>query len=70
MTNEEHTLIILQLKLDYKVCRCGVIGAHLNYEPGAITIKCLNCWVSFTAPDYEIQTALNGWAITTKQKKR
>ena len=68
-TIEERALTVLQLKLDYKTCLCGTVGAIAEYEAGSTMIQCPNCHLSYTAPDSEFQTALAGWITITNRTK-
>ena len=70
ITMEERSLTVLQLKLDYKTCKCGTVGAYARYEPGSTTIQCPNCHLSYTVPDAEYAAALAGWKTVTNQRKR
>jgi hypothetical protein len=67
---EERRLTALQLKLDYKTCSCGTVGAQAKYQAGSTTVQCPNCRLSYTAPDAEFQAALAGWKTITNQPKR
>ena len=70
ITMEERSLTVLQLKLDYKTCKCGTVGAYARYQAGSTTIQCPNCHLSYTVPDAEYAAALAGWKTVTNQRKR
>lgn len=42
-------------------CPCCCIPPEVDYEPGALSIICRRCLLSFAAPDSETGTVEEGW---------
>ncbi len=45
---------------------CGAIP-EADYTPGALSIICPTCALSYTAPDMEIEIAMAGWVNLTEK---
>jgi GNAT superfamily N-acetyltransferase len=50
------------------LCRCGAVPEY-EYEPGALSIKCECCFLTFTAPDAEVRTVAIGWLNKTNENR-
>ena len=60
MTITERDLINAALILESEPCHCGAVPA-ITYEPGVTEIRCPKGCLWFTAPDFEIAAAIEGW---------